>query len=276
MEARTLGFGVAAGVCGIFTFIVLYSMERDSREGEKAKATVRLNELESELETSDARKQRALSKLEEAKAADPVRQLENLQKKLAAVKAEILLTEDSLGEAQKRTKTALDERAMALERNRAAAVGTTYPRLQLANGQVLQDAKLTQFTPQELTFTQGRGQVTAVRWSLLPQELIERFELSDKSDGSVILDPLAKTVREEPPPVVDPVPAPVKDGVAEQERATREKRINFARQQLSRVENAIQAMSSKAAPNPAQLQNLRNQRSAMQSQLSRMEQQLYE
>jgi hypothetical protein len=276
MEARALGFGVAAGVCGIFTFIVLYSMERDNREGERAKATVRLNELESELETSDARKQRALSKLEEAKAADPVRQMENLQMKLAAVKAEILFTEDSLGEAQKRTKTALDERAMALERNRAAAVGTTYPRLQLANGQVLQDAKLAQFTPQELTFTQGRGQVTAVRWSLLPQELIERFELSDKSDGSVILDPLAKTVRGEPMPIVDPVPAPVKDGVAEQERATREKRINFARQQLARVENELRVLSSKAAPNPNQLRILSNQRSAMQSQLSRMEQQLYE
>ena len=265
MEARTIGFGVAAAVCGLFGSIVMYSMERDHRESERAKARDRLKELQAELATAEERKTRATTRLDAAKAqvAASSQSAKSLEDQLAATKTELEATKNSLEEVRSRVSESVRQKAIALERNRAAAVGTTYASLPLTNGKVLVNAKLSKLTPQELSFSHSLGRST-VPWSLLPQEIIERFELGTHAEGEVIVDPIADEdvlVPEEP----------ASAGPSPEEIATRAARLDEARLRLAKMDNAIRTAQTKAAPNPQEIQRLLDLKAALELRIRRME-----
>jgi hypothetical protein len=269
MEAHTIGFGVAAAVCGMFGAIVIVSMERDHRESERVKASDQLKALQSELATAEERKVRATKRLDAAKGEEAKLSVKKLDEKLAATKAELEATEKALEEARSRSAETGRQRADSVERNRAGAVGTTQARLPLTNGKVLLEAKLTKVTDQELSFSHTLGRST-VMWNLLPPELIERFELGPPAEVAAIDDP-APDATPIPAPVADEIPGPEPAEPHPEELATRATRLKQARFQLEKLDNAIRELEAKAAPNRVQIQKLLDQKTNLESRIRQME-----
>ena len=272
MEARSIGFGVAAAVCGVFASIVIYSMERDHRESERAKAIRELTTLESELESAEGRKKRATSRLEEVKSENPPQKTEELQKKMAFLTIELQNAKNLLEEKISQANASKKQKQMVLDQIRSAAVGTVIPQLELSNGQVIKNAKITNFTPMELKISYPGG-VSTVDWRFLPEEVIERFEMGPDAEYTSVNDP---SVKEQKPDILTPSPPQVSPPqVSEQEIAGRKARLQYAQSQMDRLSSQISSLNSKAAPNPMELKRLNAQRNSLQLSISRMQNNLY-
>lgn len=267
MEARSIGFGVAAAVCGVFTCIVIYSMERDHRESGKAKAIRELRDLESALESAEGRQERAIRRLEEVKSANPPQKVDELQKKMASLTTELQNAKKLLEEKLAQATASKKQKRIVLDQVRAAAVGTIIPQLDLSNGQVLKNAKITNFTPMELRFSYPGG-VSTVDWSFLPEEVIERFEMGPDAEYTSVNDPSVKE-----PETIEPSPAPKR--VSEQELAARRVRLQYAQAQMDRLNSQINSLNSKAAPNPMALKKLSSQRDSLSQRIFSMQNNLH-
>lgn len=263
MEANTLAIGLSACAIGMFGAFVIYSLEHDHVDDQRIKALARTKELREELENAELRKERALTRLAEAKstALNAREEMSQVKSDLAKTEANVEKGQTELKSLKERLKSARKEKETAIERNRASAVGRVYPEIILSNGRILQDAKLTRFSPEEISFVYrgGRG---SFRWSQLPQDFIERFALGIDLTGETIADnSIADNIISEEIITEERID---KTDYKTIDYKTIQRKISYAELRLRHLENAIKAAERKAAPNPMLVNKLQDQKVALE------------
>lgn len=271
MELRHFVIGISGAAIAGFVFFFMYALERDHLESELVKEKNRLKLILSEQESAEQRKDRVLKRLEELKRkvveSDKLRQANDEEQSIVQKKLENAQTE--LKKVREQSMVAKFRRTNAIERNRAIAVGSVYPKIVLVNGTELINARLTRFTTTSLSFSHRQGK-SEVWWSLLPDNLIEQFDLGRDAIaiGQTIEDDMAKNTSAD----IQKVSMRKKGSDAEINSTNR--RIHQTQVQLMQIDNEIESLSKRAAPNPSKIGQLKNQKNSLQQHMRNMQQKL--
>lgn len=250
MNVHTLALTLIIIGVSCFAGLFSYSLKLDALETEEVKASKILEDTKGSLSSAEERRNQSQKRLEEAKKISAQREqlrvsnqkeMDDVQRNIRETRSIIADTEKQLSEVEKRTKD-------AIEKQRVAAVGVTFSRLVLTNDKVLIDAKLTKFSPKELEFTHSAGKTTA-RWSLLPPDLIERFDMGSEASGEVITDEessaeLGKLKTDDTGKTAASAP------MESVEQSVNKLRLKNARQSVANLTRTLRAMEAKSARNP--------------------------
>jgi hypothetical protein len=250
MNVHTLALTLIIIGVSCFAGLFSYSLKLDALETEEVKASKILEDTKGSLSSAEERRNQSQKRLEEAKKISAQREqlrvsnqkeMDDVQRNIRETRSIIADAEKQLSEVEKQTKD-------AIEKQRVAAVGVTFSRLVLTNDKVLIDAKLTKFSPKELEFTHSAGKTTA-RWSLLPLDLIERFDMGSDASGEVITDEessaeIGKLKTEDSGKTAASAP------MESVEQSVNKVRLKNARQSVANLTRTLRAMEAKSARNP--------------------------
>ena len=250
MNVHTLALTLIIIGVSCFAGLLSYSLKLDSLETAEVKASKILEDTKGSLSSAEERRNQSQKRLEEAKKISAQREqlrvsnqkeMDDVQRNIRETRSIIADVKKQIAEVEKQTKD-------AIEKQRVSAVGVTFSRLVLTNDKVLIDAKLTKLSPKELEFTHSAGKTTA-RWSLLPPDLIERFDMGSEASGEVITDEdssaeLAKLKSQEIGKTVEKSP------MESVEESVNKVRLKNARQSVLNLTRTLRAMEAKSARNP--------------------------
>ena len=250
MNVHTLALTLIIIGVSCFAGLLSYSLKLDSLETAEVKASKILEDTKISLSAVEERRNQSQKRLDEVKTIAAKREQLRLsnQKELDDVQRNIRETRSTIADAQKQFAEVEKQIKDAIEKQRVAAVGVSFSRLVLTNDKVLIDAKLTKFSPKELEFTHSAGKTTA-RWSLLPPDLIERFDMGSDASGDVITDEdssaeIAKLKSDEIGKTVEKSP------MESVEESVNKVRLKNAKRSVANLTRTLRAMEAKSARNP--------------------------
>jgi hypothetical protein len=257
MEARTVGVSISVALLAMFGGFVMHSMRYDSLETTQQKVRDQLAAARSELETMEARTARTTKRLDELKAA--AKADAGMAERIGSLEGTLKTKTASLEKTNKELEAVEKEIDRAIEAQRAAAVGTTYPQIPLTNGRSLLSAKLVRFSPSSVDFIHGAGKAT-VRWNELPKEMIERLGMGE-SEGEEEEEVVEKKEAE----------SPETEEVAESDEAAKRAkqkeqlrvRLTAVRRELAAAKASLEVMQRKSAPNREELRALQRKAAAL-------------